>query len=201
MRTFLIVIVFACCHVYGDGWTITEGGLSPDKKLAVALLPQKAEETDDTVFLIDHRKARVIGPLEEISSSGGTWGTAATNVHCIWSNDSTILVVNFRTGRMMWSSQIYRIRNHRAIPITFPVHKTHPKGKLIEGLGNTTNPGSEVSLSADGTILKRVWGITPDQNVDYSKHGLKGFEGDLLFHYRFDQRGQLQLHNITVPAP
>jgi hypothetical protein len=46
----------------------------------------------------------------------------------------------------------------------------------------------------------RAWGYVPDFTFDYSKHGLTGFEGELLFHYRFDQQGQLQLHDITVPS-
>jgi len=45
----------------------------------------------------------------------------------------------------------------------------------------------------------RIWGYVPDWNGDYAKHGLKGFEGELLFHYRFDERGRIQLHDIAVP--
>jgi len=176
------------------------------EKLAVAALPQKSEvidEADDTVLLIYQVRDRKIGPLEETSSSGGTWCSTTTNVSCVWSPDSSLLVVNYHTGRLMDSSQIYQIRDRRAIPLKLPEAKTHPKGKVLEVLGHSANPGSEVTLTKDGTILERVWGYMPKEDHadgNYSKYGLKGLEGELLFHYRFDQRGCLQLHDITVPT-
>jgi hypothetical protein len=203
MRNILTAVLLLSSNIFGSEWVITKGGLSPDKKFAVAVFPQKTEfidEADDTVLLIDQTSGRRIGPLEEVSSSGGTWGSTTTNVHCVWSPDSTILVVNFRTGRLMHSSQIYRIRDRRAIPLSLPETTTHPKGKLLEGLQSTANPGSEVTLTKDGFIRRRGWGYVPDFTVDYSKHGLTGFEGELLFEYRFDQQGHLHLHDITVPS-
>lgn len=204
MRNILTVILLLGSHALAGEWVVTKGGLSPDKKLAVAVFPQKTEnidEADDTVLLIDQSRGRRLGPLEEVSSSGGTWGSTTTNVYCVWSPDSTILIVNYRTGRLMHSSQIYRIRDRRAIPVSLPESKTHPKGKLLVGLQSTANPGSEITLTKDGSICMRAWGYVPDFTFDYSKHGLAGFEGELLFHYRFDQRGQLLLHDVTVPAP
>ena len=103
----------------------------------------------------------------------------------------------------MHSSQIYQIQGRRAIPLTLPDAKKHPKGKVLEVLGSSANPGSEVSLTKEGTILERVWGYMPKDghfDEDYSKFGLKGLEGELLFHYRLDKQGHLQLHDITVPA-
>jgi hypothetical protein len=202
MQNLLTLLFLFSCHVTAAEWVVTEGGLSPDGKLAVAVYPQKSEfvdETDDTVLLIDHSKARIIGPLEEVSSSGGIWGKTTTNVYCIWSTDGDILVVNFRTGRLMHSSQIYRVRDHRAIPLELPASKTHPKGILLEGIDTTVNPGEEVSMTTDGAILRRVWGYVPDWDLDYAKHVLKDFEGELLFHYCFDQQGRIQLKDITVP--
>ena len=203
MRNILTAVLLLSSNIFGSEWVITKGGLSPDKKFAVAVFPQKTEfidEADDTVLLIDQTSGRKIGPLEEVSSSGGTWGSTTTNVHCQWSPDSTILIVNFRTGRLMHSSQIYRIRELRAIPVSLPDTTTHPKGKLLEGLQSTANPGSEITLTKDGFIRRRGWGYVPDFTVDYSKHGLTGFEGELLFEYRFDQQGHLHLHDITVPS-
>ena len=202
MRNLFTAILLFSSHVFGGEWAVTEGGLSPDKKLAVAVVPRKSEfieEADDTVLLIDQTTGRRMGPLEGISSSGGTWGSTTTNVHCLWSADSRTLVVTFRTGRMMASSQIYRIRDLKAIPLSLPAATTHQKGKLLEGLQSTANPGSEITPTNDGRILRRVWGYVPNWNLDYSKHGLSGFEGELLFDYRFDLRGQLLLHDITVP--
>ena len=203
MRNILTAVLLLSSHILGGEWVVTKGGLSPDKKFAVAVFPQKTEyidEADDTVLLIDQTTGRRIGPLEEISSSGGTWGSTTTNVHCAWSPDSTILIVNYRTGRLMHSSQIYRIRHRRAIPLSLPDAKAHPKGKLLVELHRTANPGSEMTLAKDGSIQMRDWGYVPDFTVDYSKHGLAGFDGQLLFHYRFDPQGQLRLHDITVPS-
>jgi hypothetical protein len=206
MRNILTAVLLLSSHVFGGEWVVTKGGLSPDKKLAVAVVPQKTEfidEADDSVLLIDQTTGRRIGPLEEVSSSGGTWGSTTTNVQCVWSADSTILIVSYRIGRLMHSSQIYRIHGRRAIPLPLPDAKKHPKGKILEVLRSSANPGSEVSLAKDGTILERVWGYMPIEghfDEDYSKYGLKGLEGELLFHYRFDQQGQLQLHDITVPS-
>ena len=108
--------------------------------------------------------------------------------------------MNYRTGRLMHSSQIYRIRDRRAIPLSLPDATTHPKGKLLVGLQSTANPGSEITLTKDGFIRRRGWGYVPDFTVDYSKHCLTGFEAALLFEYRFDQQGHLHLHDITVPS-
>lgn len=202
MRNILTAVLLLSSNVFGGEWVVTNGGLSPDKKFGVAVFPQKTgfiDEADDTVLLIDQTTGRRIGPLEEVSSSGGTWGSTTTNIHCVWSPDSTILIVNYRTGRLMHSSQIYRIRGRRAIPLSLPDVTTHSKGKLLVGLQSTANPGSEITLTKDGSVRMRGWGYAPDFTVDYSKHGLTGFEGELLFDYRFDQQGQLHLHDITVP--
>lgn len=162
MRNILTAILLLNGHVFGGEWVVTKGGLSPDKKLAVAVFPQKTEsidEADDSVILIDQTTRRRIGPLEEVSSSGGTWGSTTTNVHCMWSPDSTILIVNYRTGRLMNSSQIYRIRDRRAIPLLLPDAKTHPKGKLLVGLQSTANPGSEITLTRMAPFEREV-GVT-----------------------------------------
>ncbi len=203
MRNIFTAVLLLSSHVFGGDWVVTKGGLSPDEKFAVAVFPQKTafiDEADDTVLLIDQTNGRKIGSLEEVSSSGGTWGNTATNVHCLWSPNSTILIVNYRTGRLMHSSQIYRIQDRRAIPLPLPDAKTHPKGKLLVGLQSTANPGSEIALTKDGSIQMRRWGYVPDFTVDYSKHGLTKFEGELLFDYHFDQKRQLRLHDITVPS-
>jgi hypothetical protein len=206
MRNFLTALFIFGSYAFADEWVITDGGLSPDKKLVVVVLPQKTEfidDADNTVFLVDQIRVRKIGPLQEVSSSGGSWGKTTTNVHCVWSADSSLLIVNYRTGRLMNSSQIYRIQGHRASPLSLPDAKKHPKGKILEVLGHSANPGSEVTLTKEGTILQRVWGYMPKEghfDEDYTKYGLKALEGELLFHYRFDKKGHLYLHDITVPA-
>ncbi len=202
MRSIVTGLLLLVCQAFGGEWVITSGGLSPDKKLAVAVFPQSSEfidQADATVLLVDQVRGRKIGPLEEVSSSGGTWGTTTTNVRCVWSTDSNVLIVNYRTGRLMHSVQVYRIRDGRATPLVLPDAKTHPKGVALQGLEVNANPGSEATFGENGSIDKRCWGYIPDSSVDYSKLGLEGFEGSLLFHYRFDKSGKPTLGNITVP--
>lgn len=202
MRNILTVLVVLTCQAFAADWVVTEGGISPDKKFAVAVIPQKTkwiDEADDSVLLVDQNGGRTLGKLGGVSSSGGTWGTTTTNVRCTWSEDSTLLIVKYRTGRLMQDSQIYRIQDSRAIPLSLPDQKTHPKGAILQNIEYNSNPGSEVSFGKDGTFIEKRWGYRPDFSIDYSKHGLKDFEGDLVFHYRFDEKGNLKLEDIVVP--
>lgn len=202
---FLIFALASTAHA--DPWVITQGGLSPDKRLGVAVYPQTTEyvdEADGTVLLVDAIQKKIIGPLEEVDSTGGTWGKTTENVDCVWSADSRLLAVNFRTGRMMRSYRLYRIEGRRAVPLTLPDPRTHPKGKILDVLGHNANPGAELSLKPDGTIVKRVWGYMPKEghwDEDYSKYGIKGFDavgGALLFLYRVSVGGKLVLMDITT---
>lgn len=206
MRNYLTALLILGSSAFAEEWVVTEGGQSPDKKLAVAVFPQKTnsiDNADGTVLLVDQVTGRRICPLEEVSSTGGTWGATTNNVRCVWSADSSLLLVNFRTGRLMHSFQIYRIRGHQAIPVALPDIKAHPKAKVLEALDYGANGGAEVSITKDGTMIVREWGFMPKEghfDEDYSKYGLKGLEDELLFHYRFDKKGKLQLHNVTVPS-
>ena len=210
MRTLILAMVFGASTAFSAEWAITEGGLSPSKKLAVAIFPQKSnhvDEADGTVLLVDPTTGKKIGPLEEIDSTGGTWGKTNENVRCQWSADSSLLLVNFRCGRMMHNFQIYRIRGHRAIPLTLPALKGHPKAKVLDVLGYNANPGAVVSLTKDGSIVEERYGFMPKEghwDEDYSKYGLKDFDavgGTLYFIFRFDDKGQLQLHDIMTKHP
>jgi hypothetical protein len=203
IHSLCMIFLILLSETLAGEWVIIKGSISPNKKLAVAVFPQKAEnidQVDDTVLLIDQLKNRPIGPLEEISSNGGMWGKTTQNLTCTWSANSSILIVNYRAGRLMQSSQIYRIQNRRAKPITLPEVKTHPKGLILHNLEFTTNPGSEITFAKNGDITQNAWGYRPDFNVDYAKHGLAGFEGRLKITYRFNFKGDLKLLNISVPS-
>lgn len=191
-----VLTFFLVSIAHADPWVITNGGLSPDKRLGVAVYPQKTEnidEADGTVLLVDAKKTEIIGPLEEVDSTGGTWGKTTENVDCIWSADSRLLAVNFRAGRMMRSYQLYRIEGRRAVPLTLPDPRTHPKGKILDVLGYSANPGAELELKPNGDIIERRWGFMPKEghwDEDYSRFGIKDFEGvggELLFIYRMDK--------------
>jgi hypothetical protein len=202
MRNILILLLALGNHAFGNDWVVIEGSISPDKKYSVAVFPQKTEfidEADDTVLLVDHAGNKSIEPLKEASSSGGTWGKTTENVRCVWSADSTLMIVNFRIGRLMHDSKVYRIRQNRAILVELPDPKTHAKGKVIDEIEYNANPGIEIKLGENGTILKTLWGIMPKAGVDYSKYGLAKIEETLLFHYRFNKEDKLELVDVTVP--
>ena len=188
-------------------WIVVQGGLSPDKLLAVAVVPQKTEfidEADGTVLLVDVKSQKRIGPLEEVDSTGGTWGKTNENVRCAWSPDSKLLLVNFRIGRLMHSFQIYRILERRAIPLKLPEASSNPKSKILDVLTTNANPGSEVLISKDGAIIQRSYGYVPKPGhyeEDYSKYGLKDFDesgGVLLFRYELQKDGSIKLADITA---
>jgi len=207
MRHFLLIFAVASIGHAADPWVATQGGLSPDKRLGVAVYPQKTEnvdEADGTVLLVDMNKKKIIGPLEEVDSTGGAWGKTTENVDCIWSADSRLLAVNFRAGRMMRSYQLYRIEGRRAVPFTLPDPRTHPKGKILDVLGYSANPGARIELRPDGTIVESRWGFMPKEGhweEDYARFGIKGFEavgGELLFIYKLDERGKIFLSDVTA---
>jgi len=55
MRNSILVFLFLGSHAFAGEWVLAQGGLSPDKRLAVAVFPQKTElidEANDTVLLI-----------------------------------------------------------------------------------------------------------------------------------------------------
>ncbi len=202
MRNLLILLLALGNHAFGNDWVVIEGSISPDKKYSVAVFPQKTEfidEADDTVLLIDHAGNKSIEPLKEVSSSGGTWGKTTENLRCVWSADSTLMIVNFRVGRLMHDSKVYRICQNRAILVELPDPKTHVKGKVLDEIEYNANPGIEIKLGENGTILKTLWGIMPKAGVDYSKYGLAKIEETLLFHYRFNKEDKLELVDVTVP--
>lgn len=178
--------------------------MSPNKQFAVAVYPQKTElidEADGTVLLVDARNLRTIGPLEEVDSTGGTWGKTTENVRCEWSTDSTLLLVNFRTGRLMHSTQFYRISNRRALPFRLPDPLGHPKSKVLDILTTNANPGSEAHFSRDGAIIVRSWGFMPKEghfDEDFSKYELKDFDGVLLFRHELQKDGSFRLTDITT---
>lgn len=200
--TFATLLIVSRC--LATEWVIVEGGLSPNKQFAVAVYPQKTEfidEADGTVLLVDARTERKIGPLEEVDSTGGTWGKTTENVRCQWSPDSKLLLVNFRTGRLMGGAQFYRVAKRRAIPVKLPDGKGHPKSKVLDMLTTTANPGSEASFAKDGAIIVRAWGFMPKaQHIDeeLAMLGLKGFDGVLIFRHELQKDGSLRLTDITT---
>lgn len=203
MRLSCLIFVLVST-AQADPWVLTKGGLSPDKRLAVAVYPQTTENVDGTVLLVDAIKKKIIGPLEEVDSTGGSWGKTTENVDCVWSADSRLLAVNFRAGRMMRSYQLYRIAGRRAVPINLPDPRSHPKGKILDVLGYNANPGAELDLQPNGYIIEKRWGFMPKEghwNEDYSKFGIKNFERieeGLFFVYKIDNDKGVKIVDVIT---
>jgi hypothetical protein len=204
-----LTFLFICwaSPLVAEPLVIVEGGVSPDKRLAVAVVPQKdgefIDEADTTVYLIDNNTKKPIGPLEEADSGGGTWGTTTKNVSALWSPDSHFLAINMRTGRLMHDFVLYEIIGRRARPQNLPDSKSHPKGKIYEQLDYTANPGQVMTAwLSPRQFIAEEYGLRPrdiEKGVDGSKFGLADFDGgslEMLFSFR---NGQWMLDDIRTP--
>jgi len=85
----------------------------------------------------------------------------------------------------MHGFQLYRMDGQRAIPLALPDPRNHPKGKILDVLGYSANPGASLSFGQGGTIIVRQYGLRPKEghwDEDYSRFGIKGLEdvGDPL---------------------
>jgi hypothetical protein len=193
--------------LFAQAFVIVEGGLSPDKRFAVAVIPQKEgesiDEADTRVLLIDNNTKKIVGPLEETDSGGGTWGKTTDNVSAHWSPDGRFLAINMRTGRLMHGFVLYAISARRAHPQKLPDPKSHPKGKIYEHLDYTANPGEVVTRWLSPTeFTTEEYGLRPrniDKGVDGSKFGLADFDGGSLEKLFAFQKDHWILKDIRLP--
>ncbi len=184
-----------------------KGGVSPDKRLAVAVVPQKEgefiDEADATVHLIDNKSKKPIGPLEEVSSGGGTWGKTTENVSAFWSPDGRFLAINMQTGRLTKDFVVYEIIGRRARPQKLPDLKSHPKGKIYEQLDYTANTGQVIQRWLSPTrFTSEEYGLLPrdvDKGVDGSKFGLRDFDGGSLEKIFSFEKDHWVLKDIRTP--
>lgn len=206
MKATILTFLATSALAFSASLVVVEGGVSSDKRLAVAVVPQKEgefiDEANDAIFLIDNRSKKRIGRLEEVSSSGGTWGKTTTNVDAAWSPDGRHLIVNYRTGRLMHGHQLYRIAGRRAIPLTLKRRFLAPKSKILDVLGHSANPGATLKWNSDGTLAEYAYGYMPKEgrfDEDYSKYGLPDFDGTLKFLCRHNRNGRWELFDIRTP--
>lgn len=206
MRILLIALFLNTVALAEESLVMVQGGVSPDSCFAVAVVPQKpgefVDEADGTVYLLDHKTKKRIGPLEEVDSTGGTWGSTTENVRAIWSPDGRHLVINFRAGRLMSGYQLYRIQGRRAIPLTLPDPAVHPKGKILSVLTTTANPGASLTWENSTTLIESSYGHTPKAghfDEDYSKYGLPNFDGLLEYVYVLDKTGRWKVSDVRTP--
>jgi hypothetical protein len=186
---------------------VVRGGISPDKRFAVAVIPQKEggfiDEADTRVLLIDNRTRKTIGSLEETDSGGGTWGKTTDNVSARWSPDGRFLAINMRTGRLMHDFVLYEISGRRARPQKLPKPESHPKGKIYDQLDYTANPGETVTAWLSSTqFTTEEYGLRPrdiENGIDGSKFGLPNYSGGSLEKLFIFQKDRWMLKDIRVP--
>jgi hypothetical protein len=206
--TALALLITSCAHTaFAAPLVVVQGGVSPDQRLAVAVVPQKegedVDEADTTVYLIDNRTKKAIGPLAEANSGGGTWGKTTENVSVLWSPDGRFCGVNMRIGRMMHDFVIYEISRRRAHLQKLPDTKSHPKGKIYDQLTYTANSGQMITrwLSANRCTVEE-YGLRPrdgETGVDGSELGLPGFNGGSLEKVFAFEKGEWILEDLRVP--
>jgi len=208
VRRILLLLFLGTVAFANERLVVVPGGISPDKRLAVAVVPQKSgehvEEADGTVYLQARKAGKRIGPLEEVDSTGGGWGTTTGDVDAAWSPDGRHLAINFRAGRLMWYYQLYRIDGRRAIPVKLPEPATHPKGKILSVLTTSANPGATLGWRGSTTLIGANYGLMPKKghfDEDYSKYGLPNFDGLLDYVYTLDKRGRWRVADIRTPNP
>ena len=206
MKSAFLAVLFSIVLASGEPLFVVEGGISPKNRFAVVVVPQKEgefiDEADDAVYLIDAKTKKTLHRFEDLSSSGGTWGTTTTNVRADWSPDGRYLIVNHRIGRLMHSHQLYRIKNQSVIPLSPKRRNLTPKSKILDVLGYSANPGATLRWDSDGTLVESVYGYMPRKGhfeEDYSVYGLSDFDGSLEFRYRHSHRGSWELFDIQTP--
>ena len=204
-RIFLLIVFSIAARASEP--IIIQGGLSPSKNFAVAIYTDKKAddltENDDTkIYLIDARTHKKIGPLEEVSCDGGSWGTTTENVNASWTPDGRWLAVNFREGRMMHGYQLYEIQGRRAVPVKLSYKGKLRKGRVYDFTTTGANPGADIRMVSNTECTVDEYGLhvkdnAPDDTFD--KLGLGGFDDSLEKVYQLSNEGKWVLVDIRVP--
>ena len=193
----------------GEPLVVVKGGLSPDRRYAVAVVPSKPgeflDEADTRVFLLDGRTHRKIGPLEEVDASGGGAAGASTtqNVRAAWSPDGRYLAVNYSIGHG-GDGQLYRLSGRRAFPVKLPDPKDHPKGKMLAVLFTSSHNGREFRWQDNQTLIELNWkhpfkpDSTGEEESRYRReYGLPAdFEGMLEYVYKLKRLDEWSIADI-----
>ena len=101
-----------------DEYVVIPDGLSPDGQYSIATHGEGAlGYANFHVYLMDAKKGKKIGPLEEIK---GTLDTGAGAFHAKWSDDSRQVVIRYRIDRHVTVAVRYRIEKGHAYRISGP---------------------------------------------------------------------------------
>lgn len=203
MRPLLLILALIS-PVLAEDLYVVDGGISPDKKLAIAVVPQKdgeyIDESDGPVYLVEYPSKKIIEKLENVDSTGGTWGKTTENIDCKWNSDGHFIGINMRTGRLMHDFVLYKIQDSKAILIKLPEKSSNKKSKIYEALKYTTNPGEVFTEWLSPTsFTTEEYGLWPKQdNIDFSQYGIPDFDGLLEKVYSFKD-GKWILDDLRSP--
>jgi len=171
-----------------------DGGISPNSKVAVVVKADEDTSQDsvsagnDQPYLENVTTKKIIGPLEEVNTTGGGFGHVLENVTAYWSPDSRFVAVRYRAGRLSEDFVIYQIERHfggyRAVPEKLPDATIGSDGeKVFAGASHAANMGDIFDrwLSpTEFTVIKYRF-FPPDPPTPYSGY----FDGDgrIEIHY------------------
>jgi hypothetical protein len=152
---------------------VVQGGLSPDEKLSV-VVREDIEGTagpfptgDEVPYLRNVKAGKIIGPLQEVDTMAGGFGTVLHNVRAFWSSDSRFLAMDFRSGRLNNSVVIYRLeplrKTWRAVPQKLPDKMTGPNAAVIFAhVFHRANEGVEAYAWLSPTEISLIeYGLMP----------------------------------------
>jgi hypothetical protein len=209
MRWWLAVTCFSLT-VRAAELVLVPNSVSPDRRLAVAVVPQKAgadlSGADTSVFLVEPASQRAIGLIPEVDAGGGSYGKTTENVRCAWSPDGRHLAINFRTGRLNLNAVLFRVEGEKLTRIPLPTAAGHPKSRILEALKPGPNAGMHLSWEPTGDLVQYRWGFLPRDDYwmeDFAKYGLSTRSEPptgLEFVFRFGEQGKLGLIEVRSAA-
>lgn len=193
---------------------VVEGGRSPNGRWAVAVLSDRtgdeamlAEEDhpeETTAYLIAARSKRLVAPLSDVLTNGGSWGRTRTNVQALWSPGGRFIAVNFRVGRLSHDFVCYAVtKNGQVHRQTLSGEKTHPKWSAYQQLKHGANGHTIVTrwTSPTGFVAEETGVHLPasDEAVQSLPDWLNGFSDTLEWVYAYED-GRWVLKDIRVPS-
>jgi hypothetical protein len=201
--TMVALLALAASALAGDLHVI-EGGISPDKQFAVAVVPQKPDqpidEADGSVYLVKYPGEKILQKLEEVDSTGGTWGTTTENVRSKWSPNGHFVAIEIRVGRLMYDFTLYQRRGSKLTQIQLPTESSDQKSEIYKVLTTSANPGCVfMAWQSSTSFTAKEYGLRPaNEDIDFSQYGLPDFDGVIEKVYSF-KGGKWRLDELRIP--
>jgi hypothetical protein len=187
---------------------VPENGVSPDKKLAVAVYNRPdGQESDEgevsKVFLVKAGSLERLAVLEGVSSDGNI-NAAVRNVRPAWNPDSKHLIVNSAEGSssLWWS--FFRIVDGKPEPIKLDEGEDHPKGQIVKLLIGHVPTSSIGEWKDVQTLHIEHWSwdaSAPEAQAKLKELGISNFNGTLRFVHKLAPDGAWKLAEVLIPSP